>query len=389
MILFFFRWLDDKLRGINYKAYAFLRNASRDREDVEKKMEENYRSLNVLEEKHQETMNALRKCFDEQVDESVRLLHEYLSSDEVVERFTSWEKVPEEGSSWQETKKRLMSEISSRLTNNIALWEENRKVLNNAQSSLVNSFKKHYLNVMVELRNLGDAILVGDDPGIFASQYTEKERKKETVTRACGVAFSFAAFIGVAAWSPMTAIFVPLSCLLFLQGSIQELWDEWQFKKNKCSFMAQMSKNFLKNFAQPQHLKPFLQHCFKNVQSCLDELQNKLPKVIEECRINCRDLKEDKRSKNDKESTYRPILEESQKHKTEVASFGIEEILSVAILSDDVDWQKPLGSGSFSIVYQGKLKIQGAEEMVALKEFKDPLPDINRTKIAEEVYVLR
>lgn len=389
MILFFFRWLDDMLMRINYKANAFVKNASRDRKSVEKKMEENDRSLDVLEKKHKETMKALRDCFDEQVNKSMWRLHEHLSSDEVVERFTSWETVPEEGSSWQETKRRLMSEISSRLTNVIAAWEEDKKVLKTAQSSLVNSFKKHYLEVMVKLRNLEDSILVEDDPDIFASPYTEKERKKHTKTRAFGLVFSAAVFFSAAFWSPITAIFLPLSWALFFHSNLEELNDQWIFKGNKYSFMAQMSKSFLKNFVQQQHLKPFVQHCFKNVQRCLDDLQNKLPKVIEECRDDCRDLKKDERSKSDILSTYSPILNDSRKHRSEVAIFGIEKILSVAILSDDIDWQKPLGSGSFSIVYQGKLKRQGAEEKVALKELKKPLCDKNATEIAQEVYILR
>ena len=76
-----------------------------------------------------------------------------------------------------------------------------------------------------------------------------------------------------------------------------------------------------------------------------------------------------------------------------LAVFALKEIRAIDIGSEKLNWKEDsssrLGSGAFAIVYQGKMRRQGQEQIVALKVCSDVLDFKNASAIMAEVELLR
>ena len=85
-----YRWLDYLLSRIIYQARAFVMNASRDRDKVNQKMGEIVNRLEAIEEQQSEVVADLRQYLKTRTNVALQRVTEYLSSEEVKARLTSW-----------------------------------------------------------------------------------------------------------------------------------------------------------------------------------------------------------------------------------------------------------------------------------------------------------
>ena len=115
--LFYCRWLDYFLSRIVYQAKAFLKNASRDQDKVATILALIIHRLTRIEENQTEVMEELHNFLKARVKHAVKKLGEYLKSDDVRSRFTTWtlDEVPKVESSWEVTKANIAKALNSRL----------------------------------------------------------------------------------------------------------------------------------------------------------------------------------------------------------------------------------------------------------------------------------
>ena len=381
---------------MNCNAKAFLVNASRERGEVQAKMERIKCRLVSIEENQEKTMQDLRNCFEEKVKETAQKLYEHLSSKEVIKRFCSWteDKAPVVKDSWQETEAGMKRALQSRLNEVVESWEEENNVLGSARKCLVELFEKHYLDVTSQLRDVERAIIEGDgnlassNNNILSSSWTT-----EFVTRAAGALSLFG--VGYVGW---TIGFVCLWGVPFVPALLfcKELIGYWRgrtYQNDKASFMKGPSEKYLQGAADTEKLKFFVRGELKEVENYLNNMKDSLPKLIKADKELCEQLASDERSQAENEKLYKPIFDDSLQQRSQLAIFGITEVCSASICRNDVKWNEDvssiLGSGSFATVHKANLRRHGEDQIVALKVFHQELCEENAIAIMEEIYLLR
>lgn len=349
-----------------------------------------------IEKNQKKTMQYLYDCFDEKVKETAQNLRTHLSSREVIQGFSSWteDKAPVEGVSWQETEEVMRRALQSRLNEVVESWEEKNNVLRSARKCLIESFEKHYLDIRIQLQNV-ETVIVEEDGNLASpnNNILSSSSTTEKVTRVTGVLSLIGVGVACYALGSMSLLALPLSpAVLF--------YKEWtgylrgrQYKSNKASYMTGSSKTYLQGAADLENLKDFVRGKLKDVEIYLDNMKERLPRIIEADKELCKQLAGDKRSQTEKEKQYKPIFHDSLQKRRQLAIFGISEVCSSSICSKDVKWNEDvssrLGSGSFATVYKANLRRHGEDQIVALKVFHKELSTENAIAIMEEIYLLR
>ena len=391
----YYRWLDYLLQKINFSAKAFLMNASLKHGEVDAKMTQIACRLNSIEKNQEKTMHGLRKCFDEKVKETSQKLYAYLSSEGVISRFSSWTKdtVPEVEGSWKEMEEGIKMALSSRLKEVIQSWEEKNNVFRSARAYLIESFEKHYLDVRGQLRDANRALIeengnLASPNNIFSSSSTT-----EIVTRVTGALSLIGVGIAGFALNPVFLLGLPLAPSMLFYKEVKGYLTGREYRRDKASFMTGPSERFLKDFTNLEQLEVFVRGELKEVETYLNNMKDRLPKLIEADKELCKQLVDDKRSQAEKEKLYRPIFDDSLKQRSQLAIFGITEVCSTSICSRDLEWSEDdsstLGRGSFATVYGGKFRRHEEDQIVALKVFHENLCEDNAIAIMDEIYILR
>lgn len=382
---FYYRWIDNfLLEKINSTAKKFLVKASLKRGEAQAKMERIKGRLDSIGANQTKTMQDLCKCFEEKVDETAQKLHAHLSSQEVIKHFSSWTKdeAPVVEGSFRETEASIRGALQSRLKEAVASWEEKNNVLGSARKCLIESFEKHYLDVTIKLRDV-EGIIAPPNNNILSLSWT-------TVTGGALSLFGVG-YVGLAIASGYV-LGVSWASLLCVNEGVG-IWNRWQYQKDKATFMKGCSQEYLKDAADLKNLKRFVRGELKEVENYLNDMKDRLPKIIKADKELYEQLAGDERSQAKIEKLYQPIFDDSLEQRRQLAIFGITEACSASICRKDVKWNEDgsssLGSGSFATVYEGNLKRHGEDQIVALKVFHKELCNENAIAIMEEIYNLR
>jgi len=352
--------------------------------------------LNSLKKNQEKTMKQLREDFDEEVKEAAQKLHAHLTSEQVIASFVSWtkEKAPEEKSSLHETEEGINRALFSRLKEVIQKWEEETNVFRSARASLIESFEKHYLDVTDQLRNVERAItednatLASPDNKIFSSSPSTA-----VFTRVTGALTFLGVGVASFALSPAFLLALPLASPVLFFKELSAFCGWLKYRSDKSSFLKGPSMKFLEDVASVEKLTGFVKLEFKEVEDYLKDIEVRLPNLINDDERLCKQLVDDRRSKEEIEKLYNPIVKDSFDQRHELAVFGMAKIFSDAICPDDLTCKKDesskLGSGLSAIVYEGKRRRQGEDQTVAVKVFSESLCEKDPMAIAEEMYRLR
>ncbi|KAL9963747.1 hypothetical protein ACROYT_G027281 [Oculina patagonica] len=383
------KWLDYLLSRIIYQAKAFVMNASRDHDKVARKMALILFRLFMIEKQQTQVMDELHNYLKVRVNRAVQDLSEYLKSDGVRARFTSWtlDEVPKAESSWEVTKSNIAKVLGRRLREIIEHWEEDKHVFSKARESLLQHFQQRYNFVEGQLRNLQVAV-TNDDLDV-----PESSPHNESLSTAGKV------IIGVTSpiWVPLTlvalVIGVPVVGILAIKNKLNDKRRIMKYEKDKCAFMAETSADFLDDATNEQVLKLFVKDQLKEAKLCLKQIEARIPELIQADKMLYNELRDETRSQEVIQEQYQPIMDEAHDIRGHLAVFGLKEIRSVDISSKELDWKEDLssrlGSGAFATVYQGKMRRHGVEQIVALKVCNEILDAKNANLIMAEVDLLR
>ena len=362
MFFFCFRWLDNILLRIIFQAKAFVRNASRDRDTVNQKMTLIVDRLGLIEEQKNEVIAQLYICFNKHVDDAVLQLSEYLSSEQVIARFTLWtqDEVPQLGL--------LEKAFSSRFLEVIVQWEEENKVLANTRVFLMQQFQKYCGDVEGRLQNLRTAAT--EDPSSIAAIF---------------------AMIRML----LRALFLspPKPYMPMLRHIEIQFMPNGVHAGKHHTLMAILSRCYLDAAVNTRHLKELVQDQLKDLKLLLEQIEARLPELIQADKLLYKQLEADKRTQKEIEQLYKPMWEEGCQHRGQLAVFGLTEVCPDEICLEEIDWKEDmsscLGVGSFGAVYQGKRTRHGEVQIVALKVCKEELDVNNASKMVDEVKLLR
>ena len=392
VVLFFvlsFRWLDYLLSRIIYQARAFVMNASRDRDKVIRKIGQIVNRLEAIEKQKSEVVADLHQYLKTRTKVALQKLSEYLSSEEVKVRFTSWtlDEVPRSEDSWEVTKNEITKALSRRLREFIEQWEEDNKEFANARASLVQHFQTRYNFVEGQLRNLESAITA--DSISFKVQLSLETNFSLTEKVIFGVTSPIWVPLGLVA----LVIGVPIYGIVAIRNKLEERKKIKNYEEDKCAFMREASAVYLEDFKDKELLKPFVKEQMKEAKVCLKQIEARLPELIEADKMLCKHLLEERRSQKDIKDRYQPIMDEGTIIRGILAEFGFKEVRATDIAADNLNWKQEassrLGLGAFGAVYQGEMKRDQDSYIVALKLYNDALDARNASLFMAEVQILR
>ena len=364
-------------------------NASRDRDKVIRKMGQIVNRLEAIERQKSEVVADLHQYLKTRTKVALQKLSEYLSSEEVKVRFTSWtlDEVPRSEDSWEVTKNEITKALSRRLREFIEQWEEDNKVFENARASLVQHFQTRYNFVEGQLRNLESAITA--DSISFKVQLSLETNFSLTEKVIFGVTSPIWVPLGLVA----LVIGVPIYGIMAVKSKLEERKKIKNYEEDKCDFMREASAAYLEDMREKKMLKPFVKEQMKEAQVCLKQIEARLPELIEADKMLCNQLRDETRSQQDVRRRYQPIMHEGSHLRGRLAEFGFKEVRATDISADNLKWKEDassrLGCGVFAAVYQGKMKRNKDYITVALKLHQSELDVKNASLFMAEVQMLR
>ena len=364
-------------------------NASRDQAEVAEKMESIITRLFAIEQQQTQEIEELNNLLKARVKDAVHELSEYLNSRDIRVRFTSWnlDEVPKADSSWEVTKSNILKALESRLQETIEHWEEDNQVFSDARKSLLQHFQKRFKFVEGQLRDLQGAV-TDDDLDVPESIPADED-------------FTIAekVVIGVTSpiWVPLALVAVvigaPVVGILAIKNKIEEKSKIKKYERDKCAFMAEASADYLDDVTDETVLKLFVKDQLKEAKLCLKQIEARIPDLIEADKMLCRQLGDERRSQKEIKELYQPIISKASDIRGHLAVFALKEIGATDISSKELDWKEDtlsrIGCGAFASVYQGKMRRQGKEQIVALKVCSEVLDSKNASLIMAEIELLR
>ena len=364
-------------------------NASRDQDKVATVLALIIYRLIQIGEKQTEVMEELHNFLKARVKTAVGKLGEYLKSDDVRNRFTTWtlDEVPKAETSWEVTKSNITKALNNRLREIIEHWEEDNHVFSDARQSLLRHFQQRYNFVEGQLRNLQGAV-IDDDIDVPDSIPADE-----------GFTITAKVFMGVTSpiWVPLTLVALvigaPVVGILSIKSKLEDRSRIKKYERDKCAFMAETAADYLDDATNESVLKVFVKYQLKEAKLCLKQIEARIPELIEADKMLLVQLWDERRSKEEIKELYQPIMAEASDIRGHLAVFALKEIRAIDIGSEKLDWTEDifsrLGSGAFATVYQGKMRRQGKEQTVALKVNSDVLDFKNASVIMAEVELLR
>ena len=331
-------------------------NASRSNEEINQKMKKIIHRLEAIEKDQEKVIKDLRGSFNEKVNEVVKQLYEYLSSENVIVQFTSHSsgKFPQldDAMSWKEVEEEITTVLSSRFQELVERWEEENQVFVNARLFLMQKFQDCYEGVEFDLQNL-QSEATGVHGGVGISEKKTFRFHFSFARKAKG--FNFEDFVA----------------------------------KNSTNFLATRRKN--------KELRKFVLHKLRDAELYLDQIEECLPALIESDRELYKQLSrkrlEETLSEEKAKARYQPILIDGSQLRDQLALFGITDVCVVKIDREELDWKEEmssrLGSGAFAAVYKGTMRRREEVTTVALKVWNEALNADNASEIMQKMKILR
>jgi len=383
------KWLDYLLSRIIFQAKAFVKNASRDREEVVQKISRILLRLLTIEQQQNKVMADLNKYLETREDNAMLKLFEYLSSEEVKARFALWtlDEVPKVESSWEVTKSKIEDVLSTRLQEIIEQWEEDKQVFRTAHESLVQHFQQHYNFVTGQLQNIQVAVTADhvDVPQVdpFDSGLIVGEKVVIGVTSPIWLPLGLVAMV----------LGAPIAGVLAVKERLKDRKQLKKYEADKCAFMIKESEKYLDAASDEKYLRPFVRDQLQDARFYLKQIEACLVQLFRVPKMLCEQLIDETRSKKELQDLYHPIIEESSQLRGQLAVFRIRELRTNDISSEELEWKDDisslLGSGAFDTVYKGTLRTHGVVQAVALRVCNKVLDVKNAIKIVAEVDLLR
>ena len=334
-MFFILRWLEYLLARMAFHTKAFIRNSSEDRKNVIDRMTFITDRLQSIERQQDTISKDLRLHLQNKTDNAVTALSTYLKSPIVKQQFSSWklDEVPKTREIWEMTKNDIEKALEKRLREKIEEWEEKNHVFSDARTSLIQYFEEKFRYVEDQLRMLEGSVL---------AEGAASSARGPVASDDLSVAGKVVIGVTSPIWFPVglvvLVVSVPVLGAIAAKGKLKNWNKTRQYNNDKCAFMTKASQEYLNEAAEEQHLKSFVMEQLREARVCLKQVLDRIPQLIEEDKMLCRQLTDENRSKKEVEDFFTPLLEKSVQIRDEMALFGIKEVHTMDISCDDLEW---------------------------------------------------
>ena len=347
-VLSCFSWLHKLLSRTVVQAKEFLVNASKTKEDINQRKEEINHRLEVMEKGQGKVIKDLQQSFDEQVNNVLYPLSEFLSSGDVKARFTLWSgnEFPDQYISalTPEVEEKIATLLSSRFEEFVVQWEEKHNLFANVRLSLVEKLKNCYDKAEFQRRNLLCDATRDLHPGVSNSEKFQFSISKK---------------------ASMKMRILTFQVFNLVADSLDVKFITERYGGSKIDFkdvISQASVKFLSSRREKKQLRKFVEGKLHDVKDCLGQIKVRLPALIEADRelyselykqllVN---LTQQTHSQEENKDRYQRILDEGSQSRDQLALFGIKDVCTVKINHEELEWKEEmsslLGMGPFSAV---------------------------------------
>ena len=317
--------------------------------------------MEELKRSQNETIKELGKYQTQLIWEITGRLAFYFKATGTSTRFCEWSpaEVPDSEATWAETDDEILRSISKRIHQFVQEWEDEEHEFAKAQ----------------EIRTANPLSIPeeGFQNGPIAS--------KTPVWLRQGLA-------SVIIRSPLSKLVSKLKERLDFSRKLSK------YQTDPCTHMSERCTASLEILSDQDRLLPFITEQLEDSVQVLNQIKEKIPKLIEGDEELYRQLLSDTRSKADIQNFYEPIGEKLESLKGEVIVYALKEIRRSDFSDGDLKWTEDdrsiVGRGSLSTVYSGVLSRKEEKEIkVALRVHTDLLSKENVGQFWNEDMTMR
>ena len=359
--------------------------------EIKKRMEELKRSQN-------ETIKELVKYQTQLIWEITGRLAFYFKATGTSTRFCEWSpaEVPDSEATWAETDDEILRSISKRIHQFVQEWEDEEHEFAKAQDTVIKNLCEKYNIMEEEIRRVEDEVL-------FENGTAEVFQQEIRTANPLSIPEEGFQNGPIASKTPVwlrqgLASVVIRSPLSKLVSKLKERLDFSRklskYQTDPYTHMSERCTASLEILSDQDHLLPFITEQLEDSVQVLNQIKEKIPKLIEGDEELYRQLLSDTRSKADIQNFYEPIGEKLESLKGEVIVYALKEIRRSDFSDGDLKWTEDdrsiVGRGSLSTVYSGVLSPKEEKEIkVALRVHTDLLSKENVGQFWNEDMTMR
>lgn len=352
--------------------------------------------LAKLRNEQESVMHELRNHLTVSVENVIGELVSYLKLPNVVDKFSKWkeDELPEDEGR-ENIEAGITKLVQTRLQGVIQEWEDEQQKFAEARRSVVSFFLHKYRYLEKELRGLEVRFCHG--PPLMPVQTITKTvaRGVVAVTRAAPTTVAVVSLSDVL-WNWTTLL--PFLALPYWSVKAIIDWAQdkhWKSKylKNRPEYAKTVSLEYLERVSTQEALQPIVDDQVKQVLLCLQDIERRIPMLIEADEQLCQQLMSENQSKKDIEEKYKPKKLEYEQLRGKLAMFGALEIRRMQIGWNDLVWDVSEEVGFQSVppgIYNGRIAKKGdPSRPVNLKVYKELISISNTTECLTSEKVIR
>ena len=309
--------------------------------------------LGKLQAEQESSKEEMKQYLNKRTRQAISALIDHLQTPQVVEMFCKWnsDELPAVEKSWEVTEAALVKLLQGRLQILIEEWEEDQQMFAEARKSAIKEFLEKYNYLERELRKVEVSIT---QTRIHVEEETESKSVEDHVFNTFydsslpfgikliyGIMLPFmlpALLVGVALAVPATLLLLPIVGVQSIASAFKDAKKKSTYNKDRAKYVRIMSQKFLARAATYEALKPLVEGQLELAVNTLNDLQARIPMLVEADVKLCQQLIEDAESKKDTEACYKPCRDKCKRLRGELALFGSLEIRSMRLAWDDLSW---------------------------------------------------
>lgn len=363
----------------------------------DKKMTEIKKRMEELQRSQNETIEELGKYQTQLIWEITGKLAFHFKATGTSTRFCKWSpsEVPVPEATWEATEDKILRSISKRSHQFVQEWEDDEHEFAKAQDKIIKDLCEKYSIMEEEIRKVEDEVLFVNGTAEVFQQEKRTAGLQNIPERFQNIPIANETPVWFGQGLASVVIRSPFSNLVSkLMEKLDFTRKLKKYQSDQCAYMSERCKASHEVLSHQEHLLPFMKEQLKDSVRVLNQIKEKIPKLIEGDKQLYEQLLSDTRSKADIQNFYEPISKKLESLKGQVFVYAMTEIRRSDFSEGDLKWTEDcrsiVGRGTLSTVYAGELSRKGEKEVeVALKVYTDLLSKENVCQFWNEDMTVR
>ena len=381
----FYRWLDTVLSRTIFYTKLVIRNALKD--DLPTKLALAIEKLAKIKHEHVEVIKILQKELETKKNDIFDKLSTHLSSSGFKTDVTTWseDQCPQVQESWEETEKKIHQTIKLRFIKEIENWETQNHIIADARKSLLDKLTKQRNLAHVRIRSVEEYIV--QDAGAV-------QNGDEAIKLTTGEKILIGALSPI--WVPVALVAgllsLPVISVIAIKNAVQTKGEKLSYKKDKPSYMAAKSEEFLHQCIDKNVFHPFVLEQLQEININIEKMKQEIPAIIAGNKLFLVKLVHESALIQKYATVYTPIYVKCCNIRGDLSIFAIEDVLLSDISFENLKWdaKELLDHGAFADVFNVRMVTAEEESLeVAAKVCKEVITSNNASMLLAEEQMLR